>query len=65
MAIKKSHDSVSSIDVARLAGVPSPVIERAREILTRLERKQLNLTGRPRSSTVPEESLAELQKGLF
>ncbi len=53
------------IEVARLAGVPAAVIDRARQILTRLERKQLNLTGRPRSSTVPEESLDGLQKGLF
>jgi len=53
------------IEVARLAGVPSAVIDRAREILTRLERKQLNLTGRSRSSTVPEESFEDLQKGLF
>ena len=53
------------IEVARLAGVPAAVIDRAREILTRLERKQLNLTGRSRSSTVPEESLEDLQKGLF
>ncbi len=53
------------IEVARLAGVPQPVIQRAREILERLERKQLNLTGKPRSSAVPEGSLADLQKALF
>ena len=53
------------IEVARLAGVPGAVIERARQILTRLERKQLNVTGRSRSSTVPESSLDDLQKELF
>ncbi|MEJ2079542.1 MAG: DNA mismatch repair protein MutS [Acidobacteriota bacterium] len=53
------------IEVARLAGVPGAVLERARQILGRLERKQLNLTGRSRSSTVPEASLDDLQKGLF
>ncbi|UCF36821.1 MAG: DNA mismatch repair protein MutS [Acidobacteriota bacterium] len=53
------------IEVARLAGVPQAVIERAREVLTRLERKQLNLTGRKRSSTVPDDTFSDLQKGLF
>ncbi|HUV13465.1 MAG TPA: DNA mismatch repair protein MutS, partial [Acidobacteriota bacterium] len=53
------------IEVARLAGVPYPVIERAREILKRLERKQLNLTGSKRSSTVPDRSFEDVQKGLF
>jgi DNA mismatch repair protein MutS len=53
------------IEVARLAGVPGPVLERAREILGRLERKQLNLTGRPRSSTIGADAFADLQKGLF
>lgn len=53
------------IEVARLAGVPGAVLERARQILGRLERKQLNLTGRSRSSTVPENSLDDLQKELF
>ena len=53
------------IEVAKLAGVPGVVLDRAREILGRLERKQLNLTGRSRSSTVPEHSLDDLQKGLF
>lgn len=50
------------IEVARLAGLPAPVLERAREVLSRLERKQLDLTGRPRSSA---EALEELQKKLF
>lgn len=53
------------IEVARLAGVPYPVVERAREILKRLERKQLNLTGKNRASTVPDDTFEDLQKGLF
>jgi DNA mismatch repair protein MutS len=53
------------IEVARLAGVPAPVLDRAREILARLERKQLNLAGKPRGSTVGTDAFAELQKGLF
>lgn len=53
------------IEVARLAGVPHPVISRARQILERLEKKQLNISGRTRSSSIPEDSLADLQKALF
>jgi DNA mismatch repair protein MutS len=53
------------IQVARLAGVPVPVIHRAQEILARLERKQLNLTGQKRSSSVGDEALGDLQKALF
>jgi DNA mismatch repair protein MutS len=49
------------IQVARLAGVPAPVIERAQAILARLERKQLNLTGKKR----PTLEIEELQKALF
>lgn len=53
------------IEVARLAGVPSPVIQRAREILKRLERKQLNVSGQKRSSTVSDEAADSLQLDLF
>jgi DNA mismatch repair protein MutS len=49
------------IQVARLAGVPAPVVERAQAVLARLERKQLNLTGKKR----PSLELEELQKALF
>ncbi|MFQ5738858.1 MAG: DNA mismatch repair protein MutS [Acidobacteriota bacterium] len=52
------------IEVARLAGVPSPVLQRARQILSRLERKELNLSGRRRSSST-HGALEELQKALF
>ncbi|HLV00138.1 MAG TPA: DNA mismatch repair protein MutS [Acidobacteriota bacterium] len=53
------------IEVARLAGIPAPVVERARQIVNRLERKQLNLTGQPRSSTINGSDFAELQQALF
>lgn len=53
------------IEVARLAGVPNPVIIRAREILKRLEKKQLNVSGQKRSSTVSEEAADSLQQDLF
>ncbi len=36
------------IQVARLAGLPSQVVERAREILARLEKDELSADGRPR-----------------
>jgi DNA mismatch repair protein MutS len=36
------------IEVARLAGLPRGVIERAREILTNLEQNELDLTGKPK-----------------
>jgi DNA mismatch repair protein MutS len=36
------------IDVARLAGLPRSVVERAREILTNLEANELDVMGRPK-----------------
>jgi DNA mismatch repair protein MutS len=36
------------IEVARLAGLPRTVIERAREILNNLEQNELDLTGKPK-----------------
>lgn len=36
------------IEVAKLAGLPSPVIERAREILGNLESNELDVTGKPK-----------------
>jgi DNA mismatch repair protein MutS len=52
------------IEVARLAGLPGPVIDRARQILKRLERKQLNLTGSSRSEA-SSEVFDQLQQTLF
>ena len=51
------------IEVARLAGLPLPVLERAREILTRLERKRLDLAGKKKEATA--DALEELQRALF
>ncbi len=52
------------IEVARLAGLPAQVVGRAREILLRLERKQLNLSGG--SQGRPDaEVFDEFQKTLF
>ena len=36
------------IEVARLAGLPRTVLERAREILSNLEQNELDLTGKPK-----------------
>ena len=51
------------IEVARLAGLPSPVIQRAQEILSRLERQDLKLLGSSREAA--DQMIQELQKTLF
>ncbi len=57
-------DKSYGIEVARLAGLPREVLKRASEILERLERKEIDLTGRPRRRAT-EEVLEEIQKSLF
>jgi DNA mismatch repair protein MutS len=56
-------DRSYGIQVARLAGLPAPVIERAREILAALERDELTRGGRPSVSGTPNEPQRQL--GLF
>jgi DNA mismatch repair protein MutS len=56
-------DRSYGIQVARLAGLPRPVIDRAREILTALERDELTRGGRPSVSGTPSEPQRQL--GLF
>jgi DNA mismatch repair protein MutS len=56
-------DRSYGIQVARLAGLPPPVIERAREILAALERDELARGGRPSVSGTPNEPQRQL--GLF
>ena len=56
-------DRSFGIQVARLAGLPLPVIERAREILAALERDELTRGGRPSVSATPTEPQQQL--GLF
>jgi DNA mismatch repair protein MutS len=41
-------DRSYGIQVARLAGIPAPVIERAREVLSNLERDELSRDGKPK-----------------
>ena len=57
-------DKSYGIEVARLAGLPREVLQRASEILERLERKEIDLTGRTRRRST-EEVLDEIQKSLF
>jgi DNA mismatch repair protein MutS len=57
-------DKSYGIEVARLAGMPHEVLTRAHEILERLERKEIDLTGRARRKTT-DEVLDEIQKSLF
>jgi DNA mismatch repair protein MutS len=50
------------IEVAKLAGVPAPVIGRAKQILHNLERGELNEAGQPR---LAEDGAGAGQMGLF
>jgi DNA mismatch repair protein MutS len=56
-------DRSYGIQVARLAGLPRSVIDRAREILAALERDELTRGGRPSVSGTPNEPQRQL--GLF
>ncbi len=46
--VEGSTSKSYGIEVARLAGLPSTVIERAREILNNLEANELDVTGKPK-----------------
>jgi DNA mismatch repair protein MutS len=56
-------DRSYGIQVARLAGLPSPVVDRAREILNGLERDELSRGGRP--SLSGSGGVSRQQLGLF
>jgi DNA mismatch repair protein MutS len=56
-------DRSYGIQVARLAGMPAPVITRARAILQSLERDELTRGGRPSISGAPSDPQQQL--GLF
>jgi DNA mismatch repair protein MutS len=53
------------IEVARLAGLPSGIIARAREILRNLEQGELDAAGQPRLAHSAESTRAVSQMGLF
>jgi DNA mismatch repair protein MutS len=57
-------DRSYGIQVARLAGLPAPVVRRAREILEALERDELARGGRPAVSPTPSDP-PQVQLGLF
>jgi DNA mismatch repair protein MutS len=77
--VEGGTDRSYGIQVARLAGLPPPVIQRAREVLAQLERWELNQAGRPRladsqtakeapppaQARLPEEAPDDGQAGLF
>ncbi len=62
--IPGAADKSYGIEVARLAGMPREVVSRANKILERLERKEIDLSGRSRRRTA-DEVLDEIQKSLF
>lgn len=46
--VEGSASKSYGIEVAKLAGLPKTVVERAREILTNLEQNELDVTGKPK-----------------
>ena len=57
-------DKSYGIEVARLAGMPRDVLGRASVILDKLEKKEIDLTGRPRRKPI-EDIFEEAQRSLF
>ena len=57
-------DKSYGIEVARLAGMPRAVLSRATTILEKLEKKEIDLTGRPRRKLM-EDLFDEAQRSLF
>jgi DNA mismatch repair protein MutS len=64
-AVEGSASKSYGIEVARLAGLPRSVIERAREILANLEANELDVTGRPKFARHLPSSKKEKQPTLF
>ncbi len=58
-------DKSYGIQVARLAGIPQPVISRAKEILTNLERDEFGRDGLPRRARRQGRVAAAVQPSLF
>ena len=70
--LRKVVDGVADrsygVQVAKLAGIPSSVTERAKEILRNLEKEQLDVGGRPRlaeheGAAAPAETQLDLFRG--
>ncbi len=63
--VQGASDQSYGIHVAKLAGVPSEVINRAREILFNMEKNELDDTGRPRKSYRTSNKNQDKQIMLF
>jgi DNA mismatch repair protein MutS len=51
--VKGGADKSYGIQVARLAGLPAPIIARAKEILSNLEQHELTADGKPALAEAP------------
>lgn len=62
-----SADKSYGIHVARLAGLPKPVLERAAQVLGNLEAQEYDFTGKPRLArgTTPASAAVQDQLSLF
>ena len=64
--VEGAADKSYGIHVARLAGIPRPVIERAKDILARLEEEHLDAAGRAKiARPAAKPKRAEVQLTLF
>ncbi len=63
--VEGSTSKSYGIEVARLAGLPKAVIERAREILSNLEANELDVTGRPKLARHMPSRKGQPQPTLF
>ncbi len=63
--IEGSASKSYGLEVARLAGLPNSVIERAREILSNLEANELDVTGKPKLARHLPARKKENQPTLF
>jgi DNA mismatch repair protein MutS len=60
--VEGGTDKSYGIQVARLAGVPKPVLERAKEILSNLEESELTPEGNVRQSARREQDRKKLKQ---
>jgi DNA mismatch repair protein MutS len=79
MAVRESGESVAflhrvergaadrsyGLHVARLAGVPPAIVERAREVLANIERDEYGRDGQPRRARRPGDPPRSAQRSLF
>ena len=57
--LEGAADKSYGIHVARLAGIPKPVLQRAREVLNNLEAQSLDIHGRPAFAPTPAADEAD------